>query len=184
MSPPFVFFLLAVVSLGMSTHVWFKLGWIGVRSVWPGCAALASWSLRNLCPNGGPFLPNALVLRGYAAADRGDTQRAVADADLALETAHRGSPDVCRWDVVNAAIDIHVNGGSYRRALAAAGRWTAEAQARGRAKHPRLYAYAAINLAEALHNVGDHDAALQLLDETEQHAKPGDRLSQEGLAGC
>ena len=106
MSPPLALFLLAVVSLGMSTDVWLKLGSIGLRFVWPGCAALASWSLRNVCPNGSPLLPNALVLRGYAAADSGDTQRAVADADLALETARRASPDVCRWDVVNAAIDI------------------------------------------------------------------------------
>jgi hypothetical protein len=39
----------------------------------------------------GLLLPNALVLSGYAAADSGETQRAVADADLALETAHRAS---------------------------------------------------------------------------------------------
>jgi tetratricopeptide (TPR) repeat protein len=182
MSPPLALFLLAVVSLGMSTNVWLNLGWIGQRFVWPACAALASWSLRNLCPNGSLLLPNALVLRGYAAADSGDTQRAVADADLALETAYRASPDVCRWYVVNAAIDIYVNGGSYERALAAADRWTAEAQARGRAKQPHLPAYAAINRAEALHNVGEHDAALQLLDETEHQTKPGDRLSREGLA--
>ena len=174
-------FLLAVVSLGMSTKVWLKLGWMGLRFVWPGCAALASWSLRNVCPNGSLFFPNALVLRGYAAADRGDTQRAVADAALALEAAHGASPDVCRWYVVNAAIDIYVNGGCYERALAAADRWTAEAQARGRAKQPRAWTYAAINRAEALHNVGEHDAALRLLDETEHQTEHGDRLSRAGL---
>ena len=181
MSPPLALVLLAVVSLGISTNVWLKLGWIGLRLVWPGCAALASWSLRKVCPNGSLVLPNALVLRGYAAADGGDTRRAVADADLALETAHRASPDVCRWYVVNAAIDIYVNGGCYERALAAADRWTTEAQARGRAKQPRVRAYAAINRAEALHNVGEHDAALRLLDETEHQTEHGDRLSREGL---
>lgn len=41
---------------------------------------------------------------------------------LALEAVHRSSPDVCRWYVVNAAIDIYVNGGCYERALAAADR--------------------------------------------------------------
>jgi tetratricopeptide (TPR) repeat protein len=181
MSPALALVLFAVVSLGISTNVWLKLGWIGLRLVWPGCAALASWSLRKVCPNGSLVLPNALVLRGYAAADGGDTQRAVADADLALEAAHRASPEVCQWHVVNAAIDIYVNGSSYDRAVAAADRWTAEAQARGCAKQPRVRAYAAINRAEALHNLGEHAAALLLLDETEHQTKHGDELSRAGL---
>src|SRR5579871_1188953 len=126
MSTSLVLFMMALVSLAMSTRLWLKLGWIGVRAVRPGGAALASWCLRHLCPNGRGFLPAALVLRGYAAADRGDTQSAVADADRALEIAHGASPDLCRWYFVNAAIDIYVNAGRYGRALAAAERWTAE----------------------------------------------------------
>jgi hypothetical protein len=58
-----------------------------------------------------PVLAIALLLRGYATADRRNGQSAIADADLALETALQASPDVCRWCVVNAAIDIYVNGG-------------------------------------------------------------------------
>jgi tetratricopeptide (TPR) repeat protein len=181
MSGPLIPFLLAFVLAAMSTDVWLKLGGIGMRFVWPRCVALASWSLRNVCPNGRRWLSYALVLRGYAAADRGDTQRAVTDADLVLETAHGATPDVCWWYLVNAAIDIYVNGGRYGSALSAAERWSAEAQERGRAESPVQHAYAAINRAEALHNVGDHEAALRLLDETERHAKRADRLSQEGL---
>src|SRR3954451_14328062 len=137
---------LAVLVLGLavlatSARLWEKLGWIGLNHVWPAWAEVAGLWLRGIRP-GTRWLPRALVLRAYAASDRGDTRRAVAEADAMLEVAHATHPDVCEWYLVNAATDLYVNAGCYRKALAAAERWSEEAQERGRDEGPRLHAFA------------------------------------------
>jgi len=73
-----------------------------------------------------------------------------------------------------------LDAGCYSKALAAADRWTSSAQDRGRTSEPVAHAFAQINRAEALHNVGKQSEALALLDEVEalSHGHP---LSKNGL---
>jgi hypothetical protein len=75
---------------------------------------------------------------------------------------------------------VYVNAGCYSKALVAADRWSSSAQDRGRASETVAHAYAQINRAEALHNLGKQSEALALLDEVEPSSQ-ADPLSKNGL---
>jgi hypothetical protein len=121
-----------------------------------------------------------LGLYASVAADRGQTAKAVAAADSMLDATAKILPTTCLWFMVNAAIDVYVNAGCYGKALGAADRWTSSAQDRGREREPGAHAFAQINRAEALHNLGKQSEALALLDEVEP-ASQADPLSKHGL---
>ena len=114
-----------------------------------------------------------------AASDRGDTRLASTTVERVLEVAAVQSPALCLWSVANTAIDISVNAGDYRFALEAAGRWSVEAQAAGRARFPFDWAYSRANLAEAQLCRGEAAAATALLDE----ADSTDRLDDLAING-
>ncbi len=88
-----------------------------------------------------------------------------------LGLAVRVQPLACPWFLVNTATDIYINGGRYQKACGAANRWTPEAQALGREQQPITYAFTLINRAEALHNLGEDEDALRLLQRAEEEPR-------------
>jgi hypothetical protein len=162
-----------------SPRTWTKLADLGMRRVWPALAALGGWCVVHL--GNARWRARGLVFSAYAAADRGDTAAATHGLDQLLEAARCASPEVCDWGAVNAATDLAVNAGGYRRALAAADGWAADARARGAKADPRGHTFATINRAEALHNLGEDEAALRLLVEVEPAASAGSAYLRDGL---
>ena len=142
-------------------------------------AAVLGWMLRHLFM-GVLARPLGLSLYVTLAADRGQTSRAVGAADSMLDATAKIVPTTCLWFMVNTAIDVYINAGCYGKALAAADRWTSSAQDRGRASETVAHAYAQINRAEALHNLGKQSDALALFDEAEPSSQ-SDPVCKNGL---
>jgi tetratricopeptide (TPR) repeat protein len=105
--------------------------------------------------------------RACAAADTGRSGTAVARAGRMLRLSRRHFTDQCPWGFVSAAVDIFINAGRYRLALEASAAWTAEARDLGQRAEPIKWAIHQINLAEALHCLGDNRGAMALLDAAE-----------------
>lgn len=144
-----------------------KIGLLSQVFVLPRCAAFAGWCLRWFYPHQFDLACAGRTYVAYAAADRGRTDAAVRTIELLLKRVRARTASVCSWGTVNAAVDIYVNAGRYQQALSAENLWSSEAREAGRQHEPFSFALAQINRAEALHNLGRNDQALQTLAEVE-----------------
>jgi tetratricopeptide (TPR) repeat protein len=139
----------------------------GARGVFEGRRRLtsaAAWALCNLCV-GSTATMCGLCLRASVAADRGQTEKAVRDAEAMLQAMKGVDLEYSGWFMLNAAIDVFVNAGRYSRAVALPDEWSSVSREAWRALDPVSHTIAYINRAEALHNLGRNIEALASLAE-------------------
>jgi len=95
----------------------------------------------------------------------GKTALAVETSDRRLDWIVEHTPDRCPWILVNSHVNILINAGLYREALAVPKRWSASARTAGRRARLSDYLLTQINLAEALYNLGRLGCAAKVLEE-------------------
>jgi len=94
----------------------------------------------------------------------GESSRAANRARRILEAMRR---DHCDFRLLNTLVDALISAGRYREALAIPDRFMAAARERGRIEDPGSHALLRINLAEALYESGEEEAALEQLSSVE-----------------
>lgn len=111
---------------------------------------------------------SALTRRVHARQEAGETEEAV---ELIRQTLAEASREACPWALVNAATDSLVTAGLYQEALRVPDAWSEDARERGRKQDSFSLALTRINQAEALHNLGSNERALEALQAVESLAK-------------
>lgn len=146
-----------------------------VRLTSPRSRLRLSSVLRFLPISGSRYF--SLFIRAGACRDLGRTADSLEATRKLLETCSRA---LCPWAIVNLAVDSLVSAGLYGQALSVHERWSETAQQRGKRHDEISFATVQINRAEALHNLGLDQQALELLDSVHALARR-DPLARNGL---
>ena len=110
-----------------------------------------------------PLLTQELETAWQAHID-GKPALAVATSARTVDWLVEYAPNRCPWIFVNSHVNVLINAGLYRQALAVPKRWSPSARMAGRRADLPAYLLTQINLAEALYNLGRLGCAAKLLD--------------------
>ncbi len=145
-----------------------SVGWVLERTA-PSTTVRIAERMRRL-PHAG-WRHYGLAWLARASCDVGQTGDGIQAIEELLD-AFRHSE--CPWSLVNTATDLYVNAGRYREALRIPTRWSKVARTAGRKRDELAFALTRINQAEALHNLGDDERALDRLAAVERlvHGSP------------